>query len=175
MKKLNLKNAFGKISGQNAKLGILIAAGVFAIILIALPGTQTKKESKKQSDSVAELKYDYEQAMEKRLESIISQIDGAGKVTVMVKTRGGEENEYALNSNISSDADGDKKSESKYVIVNSGDGEQGVLIRRDFPDVEGVMIVCQGGNDNRVKNEIINAVSAVLGISKACVSVSKMK
>ena len=164
------------LSKPNIKIGILLAVGVLAVLLIILSETSEKKsKTKSNPSSSTPIGYDYEKELETRLESIISQIDGAGNVKVLVKTQGGEENRFALDSNFSTGTDGDKKSESKYVIINGENGEQGVLLNKNYPAVQGVIIVCQGGNDSRLKNEIINAVSALLGISKACVSVSKMK
>ena len=49
------------------------------------------------------------------------------------------------------------------------------IIKRDYPEIQGVMIVCEGGDISKVKNEVTNAVCALLGISANNVSVTKMK
>ena len=58
-------------------------------------------------------------------------------------------------------------SESKsYVTVknSSGDGAP-VLVRRIYPEIVGVSVVCEGGDRGEMQSKLINAISTALGIS----------
>lgn len=172
----NIKNLLDRIPKNSRKLVLLIAAGIVAVLLIAASelgekgvATKTTEADASQLDSV------YEKELEKRLEEIVSQIDMVGRVSVMVKTASGEKNEYAVNDSVNFGVQGDRKAENEYVIVKEQNSQSGVLIKRDYPEIQGVMIVCEGGDISKVKNEVTNAVCALLGISANNVSVTKMK
>ena len=74
------------------------------------------------------------------------------------------------------DGDTEQKSfDSKYVLVDSDTGDTGILLKTNAPKVKGVIIVCDGGGNPSVVNQITNAVSAALGIGANRISVLKMK
>mgnify|MGYP006974622555 CR=1 FL=1 len=62
----------------------------------------------------------------------------------------------------------------KYVIVDGSSGEQGIVVRQSEPKIRGVAVVCEGGGNQTVKQQIIETVTALLDISSARVSVAKM-
>ncbi|MBO5859452.1 MAG: hypothetical protein J6R20_06710 [Clostridia bacterium] len=62
----------------------------------------------------------------------------------------------------------------EYVIVDSGDGENGIVVRKTEPKIRGVAVVCQGGGNESVRAQIVETVTALLDISSARVSVVKM-
>ncbi len=120
----------------------------------------------------------YELQLEERLKQIVSQVDGAGKCEVMVTLKSGKENKYAMNSvieNQSSDGKSQSKSDNEYVVIDTSSGDSCVILKTEFPEIQGVIIVCQGGENSKVKNDVINAVSALLGIKINHISVLKMK
>ena len=118
---------------------------------------------------------EYATGIENRLCKLLSEIEGAGAVKVMITLESGEEQVFARDSDSSLDneADGDKsfKEKSEYVIVDG----QAVRVKTVEPEIRGVAVVCEGGNDFTVKQSIVQAVTAVLGISAARVSVAQMK
>ena len=54
-------------------------------------------------------------------------------------------------------------------------GDTGILLKTNAPKIKGVIIVCDGGENPTVANQITNAVSAALGVGANRVSVLKMK
>lgn len=165
------------MTDKNRKIMFLVVCGAAAIALIAVSDfTRTRATQKAQLTSDENvLDTTYERELEQRLESIISQMDGVGRVKVMVKSASSEKSDYARNSDSSYGSDGDEKQDSEYVIVKSQSQEGGILIKKDYPEIQGVFVVCDGGESSSVKNEVTNAVSALLGIGKNSISVSKMK
>lgn len=174
-----MTDVFNKIKlaiQKDKKLFILLICGIVGIGLIALSELSSFSDKKQQiKTDDRSISVSYEAQLEERLCDIISQIKGVGNVKVMIKTNGSEESELAQNSSSNRNADGDVKAENEYVIVGSQSNEQGVLLKRSYPEIQGVIIVCEGGDDIKIQNSVINAVSALLGISKNNVAVLKMK
>ena len=51
---------------------------------------------------------------------------------------------------------------------------QGLLVKEIQPTVRGVVIVCEGGDDPAVQEQITDAVTTALNISTKRVSISKL-
>ncbi len=176
----NLNNSINKISEKfkvDKKSVIVIIIGVIGIILLVvseLIPSESKNDSKKNEDDTVAITYsDYEKDVEERLESLISKIDGAGSVRVMVTLDCTVESVYAQKEK---ETAGENKSrENEYVIIKSSDGESGILLKTTQPKIRGVAVVCSGGNSAVVRQNITNTVTAVLGISSARVNISAMK
>ena len=168
-------NKFKLVIKKDKRLIILLVCGLIGISLIAFSELSSKPDNKEKINTAQNTYADYEEKLEERLCGIISQISGVGKASVMVKTKGTEESELAQNVSSDRNAQGDIKAENEYVIVGSNSNEQGVLIKKNYPEIQGAIIVCEGGDDVKIQNEVVNAVSALLGISKNNVSVMKMK
>ncbi|MBE6827908.1 MAG: hypothetical protein E7514_04735 [Ruminococcaceae bacterium] len=159
---------------KNKKVLLLVIIGFLGIGLIVLSEFETEKKDT-DDNSVCVSEQDYEKTLEKRLEEIISQIDGAGRTIVMVKLYSTEKSEYLKNTQSDFSSDGNEKSEEEYIVVRNGNSEQGVVVKKEYPAVQGVAVVCEGGNIGSVKNDITNAVSSLTGISKNNIAVLKMK
>ena len=107
------------------------------------------------------------------LEALISKIDGVGKTAVMITYDGTAENIYALNMTEQADGNNIKKDE-EYLIIDSGSSEDGLLLKKVYPRVTGVAVVCDGGSDPVVKNEITQLLKALYNISSNSISISEM-
>ncbi|MBQ2847503.1 MAG: hypothetical protein IJE74_04535 [Clostridia bacterium] len=157
----------------------LLLAGMAALILSEMTADNSKAEQTSQSEtSYCYSSDDYISDLENRLISIISAIEGAGETKVMVTLESGCEDiylhdyDYGENSEVSGRNSIERKDE--YVIVDGGAGEQGIVVRVAEPKIRGVAVVCRGAGSEIVKGQIIEAVTALLDISSARVSVAKM-
>lgn len=121
---------------------------------------------------------DYTEGLENRLTSIISAMSGVGRVKVMVTIASGSENVYLRDSNSDESHDPDGKSnidrKDEYVIVDDGKGENGIIVRVVEPEIRGVAVVCDGAKNETVVSQITDALTALLDISSARVSVIPM-
>lgn len=61
------------------------------------------------------------------------------------------------------------------MIYDSENGETPVLIKEYLPKVQGVTVVCTGGDNTAVKEKIIESVTSLFNIPTNRVSVSKIK
>ena len=50
------------------------------------------------------------------------------------------------------------------VLNRKGGGEDGLILEETYPAIQGVIIVAEGGHSDRVKSELTQAVSALLGV-----------
>ena len=156
----------------------LFVTGLAALLLSEFvqgsDDTSTQATTSSQRASTQE----YVQTLEERLNSIISSIDGAGATRVMITLESGNEDVYLHNYDYGEDVDeggmGNREVKDEYVIVDSGGVENGIVVRVEEPKIRGVAVVCEGGGNAYVKEQIVSTVTALLDISSARVSVAKM-
>lgn len=111
--------------------------------------------------------------MEDQLTAILSQIQGAGKVQVMLSVSQGERVVYQTDEDISG---GDGGVRSDTVIVSDGNRVQSGLIQQvNPPSYLGAVIVCQGADKPAVRLAMVEAVSKATGLGADRISVLKMK
>lgn len=157
---------------------VMLILGIIGVVLIIISEFVTEKPKSQEKEQVQSSFFDYESDIENRLCDIISQINGAGRVKVMVTLKSGEEKKYAYNEMFQAKNDensSDSKTENEYVVIDGEKGDECVLLKTEFPEIQGVIVVCDGGDNSVIKNEITNAVSALLNISTNNISVIKMK
>lgn len=158
---------------RDKRIAVIVCIGLVGIILLTLSELMPQKSDAKQnkkSENVTDIRDSYEENIEKRLTSIVSSIDGAGRTEVMVTLASGDENVYAVKEKSS---DGSK--EREYIVIDSDKNESGLLLKVIEPEIRGVAIVCEGADSAKIRQEIISSVSAVLGISTNRISIAKIK
>lgn len=158
---------------RDKRIAAIVSIGLVGIILLTLSELMPQKSDAKQNEkteNVTDIRDSYEENIEKRLTSIVSSIDGAGRTEVMVTLASGDENVYAVKEKSS---DGSK--EREYIVIDSDKNESGLLLKVIEPEIRGVAIVCEGADSAKIRQEIISSVSAVLGISTNRISIAKIK
>lgn len=179
-----IKKAISKISAQS-KIGrkgiaavMILLLGIAALVFSEFTENKAALEEKEETTACDESFYEYTQNLENRLTSIISAMSGVGRVKVMVTIASGSENIYLRDSNSGESRDANGKSnidrKDEYVIVDDGKGESGIIVRVAEPKIRGVAVVCDGAKNEAVASRIIDAVTALLDISSARVSVTPM-
>ena len=100
MKKNELFSVFRSLQSSKGRTSLAVAVGVLAMLLLLLsellPGGDTQKAaaSTAQTATVSQ----YQTQLEQQLEGLISQLQGAGRTTVMVTLTTGEETVYAVDT-----------------------------------------------------------------------------
>ena len=161
---------------------LALTAGLLLLGLLALLISALQPQERGETDPVNETSVsvqDYAQDIEDRLTALLSEIEGVGHVQVMVTLESGSERYYLSNkdSGQSSDSGGRSSADAReeYVIIRSGCEEQGILVKVAEPEIRGVAVVCSGGDDPQVQARVVDAVSALLHLSSARISVQKWK
>lgn len=162
------------ISGDSKKIKIIIAVGLIGIVLI-FASDMLHKGNEKQEVSNEKISYEeYTQQLENKLMSLITSIEGVGECHVMITLETTTESVYATDVEMKND-DNSINQKDEYVFYDSEKGETPVLIKEYLPKVQGVMVVCTGGDNIAVKEKIIQAVTSLFNIPTNRVSVSKIK
>ncbi|MBR5558681.1 MAG: hypothetical protein IKU72_00345 [Oscillospiraceae bacterium] len=115
--------------------------------------------------------------LSQRLEEVLGAIEGVGEIRVMVTLRQEEEFVYAVDHTINDqqqEMTTHHQSEQTHVIVEQNGQEEPLLSTKMAPQVQGVIIVCAGGDNPVVIEKLIQAATAALNISSNRVAVSKL-
>ncbi|MCI7768268.1 MAG: hypothetical protein MSJ26_09880 [Oscillospiraceae bacterium] len=167
-----LRGIYDKLTKSKKAMTAAAALGIAGMVMILLSGG--KEDEKKTEIPVCSEEEsvwtDYCSDTERRLEEILSAIDGVGAVEVMITVSSTEEYIYAQAENVSGD-----KMQNEYVTVKTDKGEEALVRKVNTPVITGVATVCEGGRSDRVKEEIYRTVTAVLGIPSSKVYVTAME
>lgn len=129
----------------------------------------------------------HEEQLESRLQEILSQIEGAGNVRVMITLAQSQEivvaedGKYDRTHTEETDAQGGRRtvealntSGTKLTITGKDGSLTPLILKTIAPRVEGVIIAAQGGGDAVVREQLLRAAQTVLGVEPHKVQVLKL-
>lgn len=177
----NLSERFRAFASSGKARTALVVCGVIGVLLLIIPEFIPEKVEK----TVVLTADDFVRQTEERLTALIGSIEGAGECRVMVTLENGVEHVYATeqksNSDREEDISGDDTrltqrddSESSAIIIDTDNGREGLLVTEIQPTVRGVVVVCKGGDDEAVRNRVLQAVTVALNISSKRVCITKL-
>lgn len=185
MKEQIKKAIISKTVKKKETMIILILIG--AVLAVMLIPTETKEETDEVQivkENITEYSEEtYREELERRLEEILSQMEGVGKVDVMItmqasakevvekdyvtqESREGDETSLSEQRNIS-------KEETTIYSENS-DGNNPYVIQEIYPEVEGVLVVAEGGDNSYVNIAIVEAIQALFDVDVHKIKIVKM-
>lgn len=177
-----LKNSMKKAAEFCKQWRIPLVVIVIGLVFVLLPfGTNKKTQDAPQMTEEPEpvIKQSYAEQTEQRLREILSAIDGAGRVEVMLTVQGSDVTYYQndCTTTASQDADGSSTSTQYKTVILSGSGEydKAAVTKTEYPAFRGALIVSEGADDPAVRLALVNAVSSLLGLGTDKISVVKMK
>ncbi|MBQ2941237.1 MAG: hypothetical protein IJD97_03265 [Clostridia bacterium] len=149
----SIKSLFEKLKNNKLILIILIIGVAFLFI-------PAEKEEKASYDG------SYEKELSEKTEEILGKIEGAGRVKVMLSF-------YDKGTGIPvTDKTENRESVNEKTVSASG---KVVLLKEMYPSVRGAVVVCDGGESERVKNDISEAVAALTGAPFHNIKIFKME
>ena len=110
-----------------------------------------------------------------QLEDILCQIEGAGRVSVMLSIAQGERMIYQTDNTHSKSEDSADTRTQTIVVSDSQRNENGLVQQKYPPIYQGAIILAQGANLPSVKLAIVEAVCDITGLGSDKISVLKMK
>lgn len=175
------KGLFEKIAGNEKYRKIILWIGVIGMVLIFLSGLFSPGKEKKETPAAAEQNtsaQSYAKELEASLTDLVARIQGAGEAKVLVTLERGTQQVYAQEEKKSTQTTQDQGSnnntETNYILVKDADGSQRALAVTEMqPVVQGVVVVCSGGDNPAVQQSIIDAVTTALNITSVRVCVVK--
>ncbi len=150
---------------------VLLIAAMGAALLLWPAGSGTGEVSEKTSDCGIQTTPVRE--TESAMEAILSEINGVGRVDVMLTLHSGSElilaEDAALRYSGAAQAP-DSYERSTDTVTASG----GVVVTQEiYPKYRGALVVCDGGNNDRVRLAVTDAVSALTGLGSDRIAVVK--
>lgn len=167
-KKLRQSN-YGTMNKKNQLL-IILLVGIL-LVVIAIPNDSVKEdasgetkggESESQSQS-------YTRQMERRLENVLKKVEGVGNVDVMITYKSTSEKVVEKDTGQS-----DTTTEETTVYNDTQDGAKSPYVRMErMPEVEGVVVIAEGGNNAVVVKNITEAVQALFDVDTHKIKIMK--
>ena len=157
-----IKKIFAKFKSiKNIELYLALTLAVVVVVLVVVaPTNQTKSLP---NDSVSQ---SYIEQMENKLITVLSNIEGCGKVSVAISYSTDGKKVYAYES--STKQEGNVILQTSTLITVKGEP---LLIETQNPQVLGVLVVADGASDPLVRYKIKQAVVTLLDIDSCCVQV----
>ena len=168
---------------------ILVLAGIL-ILIIALPtDTKEKKQAEKSKENISKENNTMEASkdeIERKLEDILEKIDGAGDVKVMITYQDSgtqvveKDKNTSENSLEESDSTGGVRStkeqqlQESTVYEEADAGNTPFVSKELLPKVEGILIVASGGDNQKVKQNISEAVLVLFQVEAHRIKIVKM-
>lgn len=168
---------------------ILVLAGIL-ILIIALPtDTKEKKQAEEAKENISKENNTMEASkdeIERKLEDILEKIDGAGDVKVMITYQDSgtqvveKDKNTSENSLEESDSAGGVRStkeqqlQESTVYEEADAGNTPFVSKELLPKVEGILIVASGGDNQKVKQNISEAVLALFQVEAHRIKIVKM-
>jgi stage III sporulation protein AG len=167
---------------KKERLLLLGAIGAAMLVIGNLVGGEAKNDYEEKAVEKINIEPDAagrreEQALENKLQLILSQVKGAGKVDISVSLNGSSVKKYEKNivreTRVTEEkgAQGQVKTtneikENSQVMTNRERGEEKpVIATEERPVVRGVIIVADGAGDSTVKENLLRAAEAGLSVS----------
>ena len=142
---------------------------LLGLVLMIVPGHKTEKETPQAAPTTPA---EENLSMSQELSELLSQIEGAGKVKVLLTVSQGERTIYQSDQSGYSSGGMDRST----VIVTDENRSQSGLIQQVLPPVyQGAIILCQGADRSAVRLAVTEAVCKATGLGADRISVLKMK
>lgn len=169
---MELKTLGKKLAALAAKYKYVILVLVIGLALMLLPSGEKDDSTPKVTESKVK---EIQDTLSQQLSDLLTQIDGAGQVQVLLTKGEGEETVYQTDTDISQ-TESDAIERKTTVTITDAERTQSGLIRQvNPPKYLGAIVVCEGADNPTVRLAIADAVSKATGLGTNCISVLKMK
>lgn len=194
-----LKKMFSKNDGNNKKKieNILVFIVILAITIVAINYIWNGDESSKSSNEIPEAENTNSVVQvstdtsndenEEKLANILSNIEGVGKVKVLLTYSQTSTYVPIYNENLKESNTTETDSAGGSRTVEESDSQKEVIYKEDgngnrepvtqsiiSPKIEGAIITAEGANNADVKTAIVQAVEAATGLATHKIQVFKM-
>lgn len=190
---VNSMKAYWKGLGRNQWLLVLLVGILLMVIVLPVEKKEEKKKetTEQLTEQIAESSKgqweEYKEEVEVELEEILAQMQGVGRVEVMVTFEGTgelvvEKDNPQTQSNVQEeDSSGGTRTtkesswEESTVYTQQDGSSEPYVIKELAPKLEGVLVIAEGGNNAVVAKNISEAVQALFPIEVHKIKVVKMK
>ena len=181
--KFDYSKIFEKFT-EKGKQNFFVVLGIAGVVLLCLGNIEFQDISDSKKEDV--FLQEYRKQIENEITSLLKEINGVGNVKVMITLESGEENVYAEQEKKREDTQINQTStnvqesvqssyENEIVVVKEQNDNKPLIEKTLLPEIQGVAVVCNGGDDISVISAVTNSVSVVLNVPTNRIFVTKMK
>jgi len=156
-----------KILGEKKIKLVLVAGVLLGMVLIMISNKSSQAPADDTNQTARAENVTNNESLQERLKILLSKVKGVGEVEVFV-TYSSTEEKVALK-------DKDSNGSEQTVMKNSSGNTEPYIYKSIYPQIEGVIIVAQGGDNDGVKAAISDAIAAVLELPIHRVKILNMK
>jgi stage III sporulation protein AG len=151
------------------KIIVTFFLGIVFLVL-SKPNKKINKNNNKNilSDNAENIilnNYHYEEILERKLENLLTEVSGVGKIKVMITLANSKEIVIAQDVNTheiyKNDDVREIRHETKKILLEN---KVPVILKEIEPIIQGVLIAAQGADDINIKNELIKSTQALLNV-----------
>ena len=151
----------------------LVIIGIVGILLIFFSSFSFGEQKEKRIKEDILTPEEYKVALERDIKNTVSEITGSKDVSVIITLESGIKYSYAdireetvTEKEEKENKTSDNELKEGYITIKNADGgEEALLVTTEMPEVRGVAIVCDGGDNQYICEKIQNAVTAALDIT----------
>ena len=167
------KGLLAKIKGVK-HIEIIIAVIAVAIMLfiyfVNFGGGGSAENSRPPPPEAGETYSDYTRRMQAEITQIVSAMEGAGQARVLISWESSVELILAHSTNT-----GPSSSTSTPILVNTNGMSRPIVTKEIYPRALGVVVVVEGGQDPRLRVNIIMSISVLLSLNPEKILVFAMR
>ena len=194
-----IKKFIGTFGKDNKKQGENLVKLIIVCMIILIAGGRSFWGYKKKQPETEDTKPEKSEAfgfndgleekteLEVKVEKILSQINGAGEVKVMITYESGTEivpfTDVKRSDDVIDERDSAggirKTNQTSYessIVYEEGNGvKKPIIVKEVYPKVKGVVVVADGGGDLTVRENLLRAVQVLLDVPVHKVQVYERK
>lgn len=158
--------------GEKKLLNLTVAAGILGMLLIGVSEWIPERQPEQATESTVSAlsAEEYASELETRLETLIQQMEGAGNVRVMVTMAESSRTVYATDT----ETDGNGSTRSEHLLLADGSSPPALVETTQLPQVQGVAVLCEGGDNTAVQARITEMVDVLTGAGASHISVERL-
>lgn len=168
---MELNLGLKKIKEYVCRYKYVVLIIILGVIMLLIPVGGNTSDNQKETEVLDANALSFED----RLRNILSCVNGAGRVEVMLSILEGEEVIYQADENNTKGNNTETSNKKIIIMTDSERNENGLTKQKNPPTYKGVIIVCDGAEDPVVRLNMITAVSKLTGLGADKISVLKMK
>lgn len=169
---MKLKDKFSNLVEKiknSRKLQLTLVFSLFLVILIMYLTYSVSKSGETDTSTIVQpssTTEEYISSLENKLENVLSNIEGAGKVSVAITVSSGFVYEYAYEETSKDSLSGSSSTSSLILIDN-----EPVIVSQVYPKIAGVLIIAEGGGKVDVKIDILQSIQTLLDVANENITI----
>ncbi|MBR3630800.1 MAG: hypothetical protein IKN55_10095 [Oscillospiraceae bacterium] len=149
----------------------IVIAGLLGLALILLSSFRPERqETPEPAPDAAQAAY--QETLEAQLTEMLGAMAGVGRVKVLVTLGGSEEYCYAQAGERT--VSGDQVRSSNTYVTVGGASREPLLESVSHPVITGVVVACEGGGGNSVREAVYHAVGVACGLPSSQIFVTEL-